>query len=93
MSPHDIGSAFAATAMKAEGAASAGGGKPGRSLTDREHEVAVLVTAGLTNRAIGEQLFISEATVARHIANIFGKLGLTSRAQVAVWVAGQDGAA
>jgi len=56
------------------------------SLTDREAEVAILVARGLSNRAIGDQLFISQATAARHVANIFIKLGLRSRAQVAAWV-------
>jgi len=55
-------------------------------LTEREAEVAVLVARGLSNRGIGEQLFISQATAARHVANIFIKLGLRSRSQVAAWV-------
>jgi DNA-binding CsgD family transcriptional regulator len=55
--------------------ASAGPG----GLTAREVEVLQLVAAGLTNRAIAEQLVISEKTVARHVSNIFTKLGLSSR--------------
>jgi predicted ATPase/DNA-binding NarL/FixJ family response regulator len=55
-------------------------------LTDREREVAMLVAEGLANRTIGDRLFITQATVARHIANIFGKLGFTSRAQLIAWV-------
>ena len=55
-------------------------------LTDREREVALLVADGLPNRVIGDKLFIAPATVARHIANIFGKLGFTSRAQLIAWV-------
>ncbi|MFI7609882.1 LuxR C-terminal-related transcriptional regulator [Nonomuraea terrae] len=54
-------------------------------LTAREHEIAGLLTRGLSNRAIAEELVISPATVARHIANIMEKLGYTSRAQIAVW--------
>jgi DNA-binding NarL/FixJ family response regulator len=54
-------------------------------LTAREHEVAALLTRGLSNRAIAGELVISPATVARHIANIMEKLGYTSRAQIAVW--------
>lgn len=50
------------------------------SLTARELEVLRLVCTGLTNRGIGERLSLSEKTVARHLANIFGKLGITSRA-------------
>jgi DNA-binding NarL/FixJ family response regulator len=38
------------------------------------------VAAGKTNRAVADALFISEKTVARHVSNIFGKLGLSTRA-------------
>ena len=48
-------------------------------LTTRELEILALVATGRTNRAIAADLVISEKTVARHIANIFTKLGLTSR--------------
>ena len=49
-------------------------------LTGRELEVLALVATGKTNRAIADALGLSEKTVARHVANIFTKLGLTSRA-------------
>ena len=48
-------------------------------LTDREVQVLRLVAAGKTNRAIGIELVITEGTVARHISNIFSKLGISSR--------------
>jgi DNA-binding NarL/FixJ family response regulator len=48
-------------------------------LTAREVEVLSLVATGKTNRAIAEQLVLSEKTVARHISNIFTKLGVSSR--------------
>jgi DNA-binding NarL/FixJ family response regulator len=48
-------------------------------LTDRELEVLRLVAAGHTNRQIAEGLVISEHTVARHLQNIFAKLGVSSR--------------
>jgi DNA-binding NarL/FixJ family response regulator len=48
-------------------------------LTRREVEVLSLVAFGKTNRDIAENLFISEKTVARHLSNIFTKLGLSSR--------------
>jgi DNA-binding NarL/FixJ family response regulator len=51
--------------------------------------VAELVAAGYTNRRIAEELVIAEATAERHVSNIFGKLGLGSRSQLAVWAAGQ----
>ena len=55
-------------------------------LTDRECEVAKLIAEGLSNRAIGHKLFISQSTAARHVANIFAKLGFNTRAQVTAWV-------
>jgi ATP/maltotriose-dependent transcriptional regulator MalT len=54
-------------------------------LSARELEVIRLVAAGGTNRAIAGQLAISEKTVARHLSNIFGKLGLSTRAAAAAW--------
>lgn len=48
-------------------------------LTAREREVLGLVATGKTNRAIAEDLLISEKTVARHVSNIFTKLDLSSR--------------
>jgi predicted ATPase/DNA-binding NarL/FixJ family response regulator len=56
-------------------------------LTVREQQVATLITRGLSNRDIAAELVISPATAARHVANILGKLGLSSRAQVAAWAA------
>jgi len=50
------------------------------ALTDREAEVLGLVATGRTNRAVADALGISEKTVARHVANIFGKLGVSTRA-------------
>jgi predicted ATPase/DNA-binding CsgD family transcriptional regulator/DNA-binding transcriptional regulator YiaG len=67
-----------------ERAAAAGAWGP---LSRREREVAALVAEGCTNRQIGLQLVISEATAAKHIEHILDKLGLSSRAQVAVWAA------
>ncbi len=48
-------------------------------LTAREVEVLGLVATGKTNRAIAADLFLSEKTVARHVSNIFTKLGVSSR--------------
>lgn len=55
----------------------ASGGR--RGLTGREVEVLGLVATGRSNREIADRLVISEKTVARHVSNIFGKLGVTSR--------------
>jgi len=52
---------------------------PAGGLTGREAQVLELVASGKTNRAIATELFLSEKTVARHVSNIFTKLGLSSR--------------
>ena len=49
-------------------------------LSERELQVLRLVAAGKTNREIAQALFISEKTVARHVSNIFDKLGVSTRA-------------
>lgn len=48
-------------------------------LTEREVQVVRLIASGKTNRAIAVKLGISEKTVARHVSNIFNKLGISSR--------------
>jgi DNA-binding NarL/FixJ family response regulator len=47
-------------------------------LTPREREVLELMAEGRSNAAIGQRLFLSESAVGKHIASIFGKLGLTA---------------
>ncbi|MFJ5989486.1 ATP-binding protein [Lentzea sp. NPDC092896] len=54
-------------------------------ISARERHVATLVAEGLTNRQIGQRLGISPHTVARHVTHARSKLGLRSRAQLAVW--------
>lgn len=56
-------------------------------LAKREVEVARLIAEGMSNKQIGARLFISEATVASHVRHIMDKLGLSSRSQIAVWMA------
>ena len=65
-----------------------GGRSPGGrlDLSAREAEIAELVAAGLTNRAIAERLVLSVRTVENHIARSLGKLGLTNRTQLATLV-------
>jgi DNA-binding NarL/FixJ family response regulator len=58
-------------------------------LTAREWQIADLIARGLSNRGIAEELVISPATAARHVANIMAKLAVSSRAQVAAWTAEQ----
>jgi DNA-binding NarL/FixJ family response regulator len=50
-------------------------------LTDREREVLALAAQGLTNKAIGFRLAISDRTVQGHLANIYEKLGVSSRTE------------
>jgi DNA-binding CsgD family transcriptional regulator len=62
---------------------------PPGGLTAREREVAALVARGISNRAIAAALVVSERTVESHVANILGKLGVTSRTQIALWAMAQ----
>jgi DNA-binding NarL/FixJ family response regulator len=59
-------------------------------LTVREVEVLRLIAEGRTNRAIAEKLVISEKTVARHVSNIFTKLGLSSRSAATAYAYEHD---
>ena len=61
-------------------------------LSRREQEVARLVASGLTNRQIAQRLFIAERTAEGHVERIRDKLGFSSRAQVAAWVAAAEAA-
>jgi predicted ATPase/DNA-binding CsgD family transcriptional regulator len=60
-------------------------------LGQRETDVARLVADGLSNKEIGARLFISERTVDSHVRNVLNKLGFSSRAQIAGWIAALDG--
>jgi DNA-binding NarL/FixJ family response regulator len=55
-------------------------------LSDRQRAVAVLVAAGLSNRAIAETLGVGRRTVDTHVRHILRKLGVRSRVQIGVWV-------
>ena len=54
-------------------------------LSEREVQVLRLLASGKTNREVAEALFISEKTVARHVSNIFDKLGVSSRTRATAW--------
>ena len=58
-------------------------------LTRRESEIAQLVAEGLTDREIAERLVLARRTAEGHVAHILSKLNVTSRDQVAAWVAAQ----
>jgi DNA-binding NarL/FixJ family response regulator len=49
-----------------------------------------LLASGKTNRAIAEELFISDKTVARHVSNIFDKLGVSTRSAATAWAYQRD---
>lgn len=55
------------------------------SLTDREREILSLIADGLTNRQIGERLFLAEKTVKNYVSGILAKLGMERRTQAAVY--------
>ena len=52
-------------------------------LTAREREIAILVAAGRTNREVAEQLVLSARTIEAHLRNIYAKLGVRSRVELA----------
>ncbi|HMX09211.1 MAG TPA: helix-turn-helix transcriptional regulator, partial [Microthrixaceae bacterium] len=52
-------------------------------LTRREREVAILAADGLAAREIGERLYVSRRTVESHLARVYAKLGIGSRAELA----------
>lgn len=56
----------------------------GQSLTRREQQIAELVGEGLTNSQIAGKLYLSHFTVKSHLARMFVKIGVTSRASLAV---------
>jgi two-component system response regulator DevR len=55
------------------------------ALTQRERDVLDLIAEGLTNRQIGERLFLAEKTVKNYVSSVLGKLGMERRAQAAVY--------
>ena len=57
-------------------------------LTPREREVAQLVAECLSNGEVAKRLFISTKTASVHVSNILGKLGMSSRAEIAAWAVG-----
>lgn len=70
---------------RAEGLSRRAAPRNAGGLTAREVEVVRLVATGMTNRAIAEELVISEKTVARHVSNVFTKLRVSSRSAVTAY--------
>jgi two-component system, NarL family, response regulator DevR len=54
------------------------------ALTDQERKILALIAEGLTNRQIGERMFLAEKTVKNYVSSILSKLGLERRTQAAV---------
>ncbi|MET8878444.1 protein kinase [Nocardia sp. NPDC004604] len=74
-------------ALRERSAADQAADRSSEVLTRRERQVADLVAEGLTNKAIARRLVISQRTAEGHVEHILAKLGFTSRAQIASWVA------
>jgi DNA-binding NarL/FixJ family response regulator len=60
---------------------------PLSGLSDQERKILELIGEGLTNRQIGERLFIAEKTVKNYVSSLFAKLGMQRRTQAAVLAA------
>jgi DNA-binding CsgD family transcriptional regulator len=59
-------------------------------LTKRELEILTQTASGATNRQVAQRMFISEKTVGRHLANIYAKLGVSSRTAAVAWAHQHD---
>jgi two-component system response regulator DevR len=56
-------------------------------LTDQERKILALIAEGLTNRQIGERMFLAEKTVKNYVSNMFTKLGMSRRTEAAAYAA------
>lgn len=63
------------------------------SLTEQERRILELIGEGLTNREIGERMFLAEKTVKNYVSNLLAKMGMERRTQVAVYAAKLEGRA
>jgi DNA-binding NarL/FixJ family response regulator len=77
-------------AARARAVAGAPADAPANVLSPRERQVVALVATGRTNREVAAELHISDRTVARHLSNVFAKLGLTSRAAATAYAYEHD---
>ena len=57
------------------------------ALTDQERRILDLIAEGMTNRQIGEQLFLAEKTVKNYVSNLLSKLGMSRRTEAAAYAA------
>jgi DNA-binding NarL/FixJ family response regulator len=58
---------------------------PLQELTDRERQILLLIGTGLTNRAIGEKISLSEKTIKHYVTNILQKLQVRNRVEAALY--------
>ena len=58
-----------------------------RGLTEQEQRILELIAEGLTNRQMGERLFLAEKTVKNYVSNLLMKLGMSRRAEAAAYAA------
>ena len=89
------GAVALATVIRSELAASGarprhGGGYGTASLTPSEHRVAALAAEGLSNPEIAQRLFLTRRTVETHLTHAYGKLGISSRAELPAVLAGKQ---
>jgi DNA-binding NarL/FixJ family response regulator len=56
-------------------------------LTDQERRILELIAEGLTNRQIGERMFLAEKTIKNYVSNMFTKLGMSRRTEAAAYAA------
>ena len=78
-------STLAARALTALARGESVGSHPTEALSQRETEVVRLLGQGLTNKDIAQTLILSVRTVETHLHNIYGKLGVCSRTEAALW--------
>ncbi|HZB48013.1 MAG TPA: LuxR C-terminal-related transcriptional regulator, partial [Mycobacteriales bacterium] len=76
--------------LRAAGAATGGSPPPAGGLTPQQWQVARLVAAGATNREVAAELVLSTRTVEHHLRQVFVRLGVRSRTELALRVAGAD---
>jgi DNA-binding NarL/FixJ family response regulator len=73
------------TGMDASSASGGGKGRERSPLSTREREIVALVAQGYKNKEMAEKMFISEQTVKNHLHNIFDKLGVSDRLELALY--------
>jgi DNA-binding NarL/FixJ family response regulator len=76
---------FAAPGEIGGGTATSGKGRERSPLSHREREIVQLVAQGYKNKEMAEKMFISEQTVKNHLHNIFDKLGVSDRLELALY--------